>query len=369
MPVLGMRSRLLQPETPLGEIGERELVRHLQSRIPLGPGVVVGVGDDAAVVELGPLTLVTADSLVEGVHFRREWSPPRLLGRKALSVNLSDIAAMAGVPRHATVSLCLPPETTLAFVDGLYDGLLERAAETGVNLVGGNLSASGNAIVVDVTLLGEAERIVRRSGARVGDLVVLTGYLGAAVAGLRLLLQGARLDEEGELVATGMWTETSAEAVAHCLRAHLDPRPPLTFARALSERDLVHAAIDVSDGLSGDLQQLCQASEVGATIDGAVVPVDRHAAGLERARGGDALSLALNGGEDYELLLAVPPDGVGALRDLAVVWNLPLTVLGEFTTGPEVLLKRGETVAPLPAAGHDHFRTLRSDPPAAGGGG
>jgi thiamine-monophosphate kinase len=171
------------------------------------------VGDDAAAVELGPLTLVTADSLVEGVHFRREWSPPRLLGRKALSVNLSDIAAMAGVPRHATVSLCLPPETTMAFLDGLYDGLLERAAETGVNLVGGNLSASGNTIVVDVTLLGEAERILRRSGARVGDLVVLTGSLGASVAGLRLLLQGARLDDEGELMATGMWTETSAESV------------------------------------------------------------------------------------------------------------------------------------------------------------
>jgi thiamine-monophosphate kinase len=131
----------------------------------------------------------------------------------------------------------------------------------------------------------------------------------------------------------------------------------------------VHAAIDVSDGLSGDLQQLCEASNVGATIAGAVVRVDRHAAGLERARGGDALSLALHGGEDYELLLAVPPDEMGALRDLAVVWNLPLSVLGEFTSGLDISLKTGETLIPLPVGSHDHFRALPSDLPAAGGGG
>ena len=119
----------MEPQTPVGEIGERALIRHLRSRIPSGPGVIVGVGDDAAAVETGPLTLVTSDTLVEGIHFRREWSPPRLLGRKALSVNLSDVAAMAGLARYATVSLCLPPDIPLAFVDGLYDGLLERAAE------------------------------------------------------------------------------------------------------------------------------------------------------------------------------------------------------------------------------------------------
>jgi thiamine-monophosphate kinase len=326
--------------------------------------VVVGIGDDAAVVEVGPLVLVTADSLVEGVHFRREWSAPRLLGRKALSVNLSDLAAMTGIPRHATVSLCLPPETKMGFLDGLYDGLLERAAETGVNLVGGNLSASGNAIVVDVTLLGQAERVVRRSGAQAGDRVVVTGRLGASAAGLGLLLQGARLDEEGQLVATGVWTETSAEAVSHCLRAHLDPSPPLSFARALSEQDLVHAAIDISDGLSGDLLQLCSASEVGAIIEAEAVPVDRHAASLERARGREALPLALHGGEDYQLLLAVAPEQLGRLRDLAVIWNLPLTVLGEFTSDREVSLKTGNGLGPLLPASHDHFRTLRSGPAA-----
>src|SRR5881397_123635 len=115
------------------------------------------------------------------------WSPPRLLGRKALSVNLSDIAWMSGLPRYATVSLCLPPDIPLAFVDGLYDGLLERAAEAGVSLVGGNLSASEGAVVVDMTVLGQGDRLMRRIGAVAGDLVVVTGTLGAAAAGLRAL--------------------------------------------------------------------------------------------------------------------------------------------------------------------------------------
>src|SRR5262245_55714643 len=122
----------LDPETPVGDVGERALLAHLRARIPRGEGVALGVGDDAAAVQTGPLTLVTTDALLEGVHFRREWTPPRLLGRKALSVNLSDIAAMGGMPRYATVSLCLTPDLALSFVDGLYDGLLERAAEAGV---------------------------------------------------------------------------------------------------------------------------------------------------------------------------------------------------------------------------------------------
>ena len=143
----------------LGETGEKALVRHIQGRIPAAPGVVVGLGDDAAAVEVAPLALVTADSLVEGVHFRRDESPARLLGRKALTVNLSDVAAMGGIARYAVVSLCLPAGVTLGWVDSLYDGLLERAAESGVALVGGNVARSRESIVVDVALLGDAGRL------------------------------------------------------------------------------------------------------------------------------------------------------------------------------------------------------------------
>jgi thiamine-monophosphate kinase len=357
----------MEPQTPVGEIGERALVRHLRSRIPSGPGVVVGVGDDAAAVETGALTLVTTDALVEGIHFRREWSPPRLLGRKALSVNLSDVAAMAGLARYATVSLCLPPDVPLGFVDGFYDGLLERAAETGVSLVGGNLSATADRIVVDMTVLGQGDRLLRRTGAAPGDLVVVTGTLGAAAAGLRALEKGARLDDEGDLFHRGPWSPEAAEGLVPCLRSQLDPAPPLAFGRALAEQDVVHAGMDLSDGLSGDLLSLCEESEVSAWIEPEWLPVDPCAATLEKEAGGDAFSLALHGGEDYQLLMAVPPDRVDVLREAARVWSVTLSVVGQFASGaPALSLRFGEAMRKLRPKSHDHFavRERRRDPEA-----
>jgi thiamine-monophosphate kinase len=337
-------------------MGEKGLIRHLRGRIPSEPSVVVGPGDDAAAVQTTALTLITTDSMVEGVHFVREWCPPRLVGRKALTVNLSDIGAMAGLPRYATVSLCLPATLPLAFVDGLYDGLLERCAETGVTLVGGNVSLSTTSIVVDVTLMGQGDQLLRRSGAAAGDSIVVTGHLGAAAAGLRLLRQGARLDDDGALLATGVWTGTATRALTHCLRAQLDPNPPLAFARALAEHEIVHAAMDLSDGLSGDLWEVCSESDVSAWIEAERLPVDPHATSLERARGGDAFSLALHGGEDYGLLLAVPPDRMDALRDVAVIWDIPITVVGQFAAGPPaLLLKKAGSLLPLVPQAHDHF--------------
>jgi thiamine-monophosphate kinase len=347
---------VIAPDTPLCEIGERELLRRIRARIPQGAGVVVGPGDDAAVVETGPLTLLTTDCLVEGVHFRRDWSPARLLGRKALTVNLSDVAAMAGVPRHATVSLCLPGDLPVSFVDELYDGLLERAAEAGVALVGGNLSATSGPMVVDVALVGGADRLLLRSGAQDGDVAVVTGTLGASAAGLKLLAQGARLGSEGQLQSTGVWNAASSSAVLHCLKAHLDPAPPLAFARALAEHELATAGMDVSDGLSGDLLELCRESGVAARIDASALPLDAHAVGLERAQGGDPLALCLHGGEDYQQLLAVAANRVDALREIADVWELPVSVIGEFAAGPpELWLKNGGRLQPLPASSHQHF--------------
>jgi thiamine-monophosphate kinase len=348
---------VIEPEKPLSEVGERALLEYLRQRIPRGEGVTVGVGDDTAVVETTASTLITTDTMVEGVHFLREWSPAPLLGRKALSINLSDIASMAGLPRYATVSLCLPRLLPFGFLDGFYDGLLERAAEAGVSIVGGNLASTEGPVVIDVTLVGQADRVLCRDGARPGDLVVVTGTLGAAAAGVRLLRQGARLGPDGQLEATGVWTPSSAEAVRHCLRAHLDPSPPLAFARALSEHDIVHAAMDISDGLSGDLLSMCSASNVAAWLDVAAVPVDPRMAGLERARGGDSLWNALHGGEDYQLLLAVAPENLDALRDLAVVWSLPLSVVGEFSEGaPAVSIRQEKGLEPLPPASFDHFK-------------
>jgi thiamine-monophosphate kinase len=352
---------VLDPKAQLGDLGEKAIIRQIRSRIPQGPGVVLGVGDDAAAIETGPLTLVTTDSLVEGTHFRREWTPPRLLGRKAFSVNLSDIAAMGGVPRYATVSLVLPSELSFEFVDGLYDGFLERSAETGVQIVGGNVTRTDGAIVIDLTVFGHGDKLLRRDGAKPGDQLVVTGSLGAAAAGVQLLSQGARLTDDGELSSTGMWTESSAPSVLRCLRAQLDPAPPLTFARALAENDIAHAVMDISDGLTGDCHQICVESGVGAWIDPINLPVDKAAASLERARGGDALDLALHGGEDYELLIAVPPDRLDALKDLAVVWDIPLTVIGVCVEGaPDIKLRSGGIRMPCPVLSHDHFRSPKT---------
>ena len=340
----------------IGELGEREVVRRISARIPLGPGVTVGVGDDAAAVETSEMTLVTTDSLVEGVHFRRDWSPPRLVGRKALAANLSDVAAMAGIPRFATVSLCLPPDLPMRFVDDLYDGLLEKSAEAGVHIVGGNVSASPSQVVIDVTLIGQGDRLLRRSGAEPGDLAVVTGTLGAAAVGLTLLRQGARLTEDGYLFSTGLWTESSAEPVLHCLRAALDPGPPLVLARLLAEHDVAHAAIDISDGLSGDLLALCQASGLSATIDPSALPVDENASRLMRAQGRDDFEVALHGGEDYQLLLALPAERLEKLNDLAIVWDLPISVVGRFDEGtPGLMLDTDVEPVPLEPRSFDHY--------------
>ena len=343
----------------LAEIGERGLLRHIRGRLPATAGVKVGPGDDAAAVEIGPLALVTTDCMVEGVHFTRDGAPARLVGRKALTVNLSDVAAMGGIGRYATVSLLLPPDVTLGWVDALYDGLLERAAEAGVGLIGGNLARSREGIVVDVTMLGDAGRLLLRSGARPGDLVVVTGTLGGAAEGVRLLQEGARLDEEGQLVATGLWTESSSAAVLACLRAQLDPRPPFAVARSIAERGLAHAGMDLSDGLSTDLLDLCTQSGVAAVVDPASLPIDPKAAGLARAGGGDPLELALHGGEDYQLLLAIAPDELGEVRELARVFGAEITAVGTFVEGePAVSVRDASGERPLLPRGHDHFRAL-----------
>ena len=347
----------LPVSSTLGEVGEKALLRHLRGRIPACPGVVVGLGDDAAAVDTSAVTLVTTDSQVEGVHFHRDAAPPRLLGRKALTVNLSDVAVMGGIARYATVSLCLPPDLTLGWVDSLYDGLLERAAESGVAVVGGNLTR-GESIVVDVTLLGDSGRLLLRAGARPGDRVVVTGQLGAAAEGVRLLADGSRLDEDAELVITGGWTESSAPAVRACLRAQLDPRPPLALARSIAERGLARAGMDLSDGLSLDLVEICSHSAVGAVLEAAKVPVDPRAAGLERARGGDPLALALHGGEDYQLLLAVSAEDMDEVGELARVWGVEVFSVGEFVEGePIVWLRDAAGQRPLAPGGHDHFRS------------
>jgi len=339
-------------DATVGSIGERALLRRLRARIPAADGVLLGIGDDAAVLATGAATLMTTDALVEGVHFRREWSSARRVGRKALSVNLSDVGAMAGRARFATVSLCLPAALPVSWIDALYDGLLERAAETGTALVGGNVSGIDGPLVIDVALLGESSRPLRRAGARPGDAIVVTGRLGLAEAGLALLAAGWRLgDDDG----VGGY-EPAADDVAAlraCLRAQLDPAPPLAFAAALATAPGIHAGMDLSDGLSGDLAALCGESGVSALVRSSRLPLGPA---LERQGGGDPLLHALHGGEDYELLLAVDPAHVGGLEELARVHGVGVVAVGALAEGPpSVWLDAAEGRVPLPPHAHQHF--------------
>ena len=341
----------------VGSAGERALLQRLRARIPASHDVPVGPGDDAALVRTATETLLTTDALVEGVHFRRDWSSARRVGRKALSVNLSDIGAMAGRARYATISLCLPPALELSWLDGLYDGLLERAAETGVALVGGNLSGTAGPVVIDVAVLGEAPRPLRRAGAVAGDLIAVTGRPGAASAGLALLEAGLRLRDDGGLeIPAGRPQPSPAQeqALRACLLAQMDPAPPLLFAAGLGRLTGVHAGMDVSDGLSGDLLSLGAESGLAAVVAAAALPPS-PAAQLADWGAGDPLAHVLHGGEDYGLLLAVAPDALDALTDLAHAHHVTLSVVGAFEAGSGVWLQDAAGRQPLAARAHQHF--------------
>jgi len=266
----------------ISDLTERALIARLRARVPASPDwVLTGIGDDAAVLApaRGMVEVVTTDALVEGVHFRREWSSATDIGHKALAVNLSDLAAMGATPRAALLSLTLPASFPLDDFDGLLDGFLALAALTKTPLVGGNIARSTGGLHIDVTLTGAVRprRVLRRSGARPGDRLFVTGHLGAAAAGLAALMAGA-------------------DVTPGALLAHRRPSPRLRTGIVVANNRSASACMDLSDGLADAIQQVCEASACGADVDTATVPVQE----------GATLAQALTGGEDYELLFAVP---------------------------------------------------------------
>jgi thiamine-monophosphate kinase len=310
-------------------------------------GVELGVGDDAAVVEVGPGPVVlTADMLVEGVHFDRATTSPRDLGYKALAVNVSDVAAMGGSPRHALVCLGLSAEVEMRWVVELYGGIREAAGEYAVSVVGGDTSRSER-VVVAVALTGRVPPggAVRRSGARPGDRLVVTGSLGAAAGGLRL----ARASGQAGAALGTDWGRA-------LLSAHFRPTARVGEGQALARAGAT-AMIDISDGLARDLSRLCRESEVGARLRLADLPVAGALRALARVLPVDPLELALGGGEDYELLAALPPDAVARAADrLAERFGTPLTEVGEVVPGRGVVAVEADGAErPLEPAGWDHF--------------
>lgn len=332
----------------LREAGEFALIAAIRRLLERGgapaAGVRIGPGHDCAVVAPRPGfdLLLKVDEAIEGVHFDLAWIDARGAGRRAMTQSVSDIAAMAGVPRWATLALALPPSIAAAEALAIVEGAAARAAEFGCAIVGGNLARSPR-IAITVGVVGEVEpgQALLRSGARPGDALYVTGDPGVARAGLFALEAGRGAEA----------------ALGPAVRRWRDPPARVEEARFLRDRAQARAMIDLSDGLAGDLGHLARESRVGARIDRAALPVGAALRAAADALGRDPVSLVLEGGEDFELLFAAPGDAVEAAREeFEARFGVPLARIGEIVEGSEVAIAApGEPPRPLRVRSYEHF--------------
>jgi thiamine-monophosphate kinase len=342
--------------TPGSTKSEFDFIASLRQRVTASAlkseSLIAGIGDDAAVFRSGSgkENVITADLLVEDIDFRRTTTPPFLLGHKALAVSLSDIAAMGARPLWSLVSIGVPEDVwQTEFVDQFYVGLLELANHYGVQLIGGDTSRTNENIVVDSVVAGEcaAGAAVMRSGAQPRDQIFVTGSLGAAAAGLRLIERGAHLAEQN-------LADEDSQKLDHVLIRQLRPEPRVGWGIVLGEERLATAMIDLSDGLSSDLNRLCEASGVGALIDSSLLPIDSRVVELCGRRALDPLQLALHGGEDFELLFTVKP--ADAARLPRRVDGVEIKRIGEITNAiDDVKISEGPRIWDLKPGGWKHF--------------
>jgi thiamine-monophosphate kinase len=315
----------------LSELGEFGLLRRLLPRIS-SDDLIVPPGDDAAVVATQTTVVATTDLLVEGRHFDLGFSSPADVGFKSISVNVSDIAAMGARPRYALVSLGAPPSTATRTIEALYDGIIEAAREFEVAIAGGD-SVGSDVVILSVAVLGEpgTNGVVERAGARAGDVLCVTGELGAAAAGLALL-RAASSDPS----ARDLLNRYPELATAH-------RRGRARVREGEQAASVARAMIDVSDGLIADVGHLCERSQVGALLDAHTLPVAPGVYEVEEWSGSPGY--ALSGGDDYELAIAVASDDVDALT--AALAPTALTVVGRFVEGRDVSVAG----AAMPATG------------------
>ncbi|HUL32166.1 MAG TPA: thiamine-phosphate kinase [Thermodesulfobacteriota bacterium] len=343
------------PET-VGDIGEFGLIRRIESLLNKegvrSERVTVGIGDDTAsfLPRSGYEVLVTCDCMVEGRHYLPGKIRPYDLGRRAMALNISDIGAMGGRPLYALVSLGLKPEIFVRDVEEMYRGFLVELNPLGASIIGGNLTTSGNGMFVDITLLGEVEqgKAVRRSGARPGDAILVTGYPGQAAAGLQLLLH----------------TADDSKILEHPLvEIYNTPSHRAPLGEAIAKAGCVTAMIDTSDGFLGDLRHICEESGVGAELFKEKLPVSEalHEAALMLHR--DPYDFFLGDSDDYELVITCRPQDVALLRSVASrCCPVPLTEVGRITHGAleiTLLLPGGER-RPVKPSGWDHFRLSKN---------
>lgn len=344
----------------LSELGEDGFLKELEKRLgPKASNVSIGVGDDAAALSLPRHEdlLVTTDALVEGVHFERTTLPPRFIGRRAVAVAASDVAAMGGELVAVLLSLAVSRELEVEMLWQLVEGARERAGELGGSLVGGNLAQILGPLVVDVTACGHtlSGRSLSRSGAGPGEALYLSGKIGDSGVGLELSRRGVAIGASGALIVPEALRGGPLSLAEGCIRSHIDPEPRIELGKKLNRREVATACIDVSDGLAIDLKRLCRASSVGAQIEESALPLSPGVLAWEREWNRDPLLRALESGEDYELLFTVrEEDRLQELRDSG---DPALTRIGQTTgeAGRVEIVRRDGSVESLRAGGWNHF--------------
>ena len=339
-------------------IYEFALIRHIKRRFAqVAPPLVRGIGDDAAVVTATrPMWWhFTTDLFAEGVHFELGVESAESVGYRAATANLSDIAAMGAVPRYLLASLAIPKTFPSARIDGLYKGLMRACRIHGVRLIGGDTSTSKAGLFLSITLIGTtaASRALFRDGAHVGDRIYVTGTLGDALAGLQLLSRGK----------TPHSTQRKRDHLRRSHRRflvdrHLRPTARIAEGQWLNNARLATAAIDLSDGLSGDLPHICAESRVGAELDLGKIPVSTACRAYAQSNGLEPVQLALTGGEDYELLFTAPSMKQSTLERQARARGYRVTCIGTIRPrqfGIQMTFGDG-TMRPLPMTSFEHFR-------------
>lgn len=335
------------------DVGEFGLIELLMAALPpetvAGPDLRLGIGDDAAVLTPTPGhdLVITTDSLIETIHFRLDWTDWASLGHKSLAVNLSDLAAMGARPRLAVVSLGLRGTESVEDLRALYQGMGELARRSGTLIAGGDIVRSPTALMISVTAIGEVGpgQMMARAAAKPGDLIAVSGHLGASAAGLRLLASG--VTERDPSPTTGPLL----------IAAHLRPEPRIKLGAFLRDEGVV-AAMDLSDGLLGDLPKILAASGVRAVIDVENVPIP---AAVRALFPDDWVDLGTRGGEDYELLFTASPEVMARVMAGAADVGATITVIGEVLPAKEgealiVLRDAGGDVTGVESGAFDHFR-------------
>jgi thiamine-monophosphate kinase len=329
----------------LKEIGEFGFIDRIKSGCLIrAENVIKAIGDDCCVFRTtaGLVSLLTTDMLVEDIHFLKNQVPPFKLGRKSLAVNISDIAAMGGIPREAVISIAIPPALDVEYFDLLYDGMKSMASEYAVNLLGGDTTASPSHLVINVALIGEVseDEIIYRSGAKIGDDIFLTGHVGEAAAGLDIILNNH--------------TPAPWQAL---LDSQLDPTPQIKAGRIIAGLKVANSMIDISDGVASDLGHICAESKVGAIIDEGKMPVTTQFIDYIEKYNLDFESLSMHIGEDYILLGTVPERYSGLLESKLKAAKCEFFKIGTIAGGRGIKLRKKDgTIKELCPVGYDHFK-------------